>query len=168
MKRLLKKRWHHLPVGIITAVLLACLIAGSAFAAYTVWHQTFTVTVTEPIEVSVFHEPSASLDPGTGGIGLILHIHNTGGAPLPITVSWECNDIGDIVFAPNYGAGYCNADGAVFGPGTMTLGETFMIYQDGQIEAGKSCWVTVQFQHIAPSDCPAGAATIDVTVARGN
>ncbi|MBA7681556.1 hypothetical protein ES703_89896 [subsurface metagenome] len=33
MKKFLKKRWHSAPLGIITAVLVACLLAGGAFAA---------------------------------------------------------------------------------------------------------------------------------------
>ena len=40
MKRFLKKRWHHLPIGIVTAVLVACLVAGSAFAWYEVTNGT--------------------------------------------------------------------------------------------------------------------------------
>lgn len=51
MKRFLKKQWHHLPVGIITAVLLACLVAGGAFAAYGFWSATAEVTVDEPMTV---------------------------------------------------------------------------------------------------------------------
>lgn len=143
------------------------LMVGVVFASYNVWHKSYTVTVVEPIEVTVFHEPEAIVEPaGLGYRGLQLHIHNKGSRPLTITVSWTCNAIGDIVFS-SYGAGYCDENGAVFGKGTMTLGETFTIYEDGQIEAGKSCWVTIQFQQSVPADCPAGEAIIDVIVSRG-
>ena len=52
MRQFLKKRWYHLPVGIITAVLAVCLLAGSAFAAYQVWHKDLSATVVESIEVT--------------------------------------------------------------------------------------------------------------------
>ncbi|MBA7705592.1 hypothetical protein ES703_114424 [subsurface metagenome] len=52
MKRFFKKRWHHLPIGIITAVLLACLLAGSAFAAYNFFTFDAQVEVLEAIDVS--------------------------------------------------------------------------------------------------------------------
>ncbi len=45
--KLFKKRWHRLPVGIITAVLVACLIAGSAFAAILTENQTITQTISD-------------------------------------------------------------------------------------------------------------------------
>ncbi|GAI60353.1 unnamed protein product [marine sediment metagenome] len=50
--KLFKKRWHRLPVGIITAVLVACLIAGSAFAAYNFFTFDAQVEVLEAIDVS--------------------------------------------------------------------------------------------------------------------
>jgi len=53
MKRFLKKRWHHLPIGIVTAVLVVCLLAGSAFAAYTFFTATVKVGVEEPFAFGV-------------------------------------------------------------------------------------------------------------------
>ncbi|MBA7707314.1 hypothetical protein ES703_116184 [subsurface metagenome] len=46
--KLFKKRWHRLPIGILTVMLLACLVAGSAFAAFSPVTQTITQEITEP------------------------------------------------------------------------------------------------------------------------
>jgi len=51
MKRLLKKRWHSIPVGIITAVTLVCLLTGSVFAAYSFLGFTTEVSVDEPLKI---------------------------------------------------------------------------------------------------------------------
>ena len=53
MKRFLKKKWHRIPLGIITVTLLACLVAGSAFAAYGFWSATAEVTIDEPMTVTL-------------------------------------------------------------------------------------------------------------------
>lgn len=52
MSRFLKKRWRNIPVGIISAVLLVCLLVGGVLAAYTVWEGTAQVTVDECFTVS--------------------------------------------------------------------------------------------------------------------
>lgn len=52
MKSFLKKRWHHLPVSIITAILLVCLLAGGAFAAYPFFAGNAHVTVVEALTVT--------------------------------------------------------------------------------------------------------------------
>lgn len=49
MKGFFAKRWHKLPVGIISAMLLVCLLAGSAFAVYQFFTGSATVTVNEAI-----------------------------------------------------------------------------------------------------------------------
>ncbi len=51
MKRFLSKRWHRIPTGIITVILLACLVAGSAFAAYPFLGFTTDISVDEPLAV---------------------------------------------------------------------------------------------------------------------
>jgi len=53
MRKFLKKRWHSLPVGIISALLVVGLLTGGAFAAYGFLHATVDVTVDEAIVVSV-------------------------------------------------------------------------------------------------------------------
>ena len=53
MKSFLKKRWHHLPMGIVTAVLAVCLLAGGAFAAYNFFTATAEVKVGEPFTFGV-------------------------------------------------------------------------------------------------------------------
>ncbi len=49
MKRFFAKRWHGIPIAIISAVLLVCLLAGSAFAAYGFFKATVNVEVEEAI-----------------------------------------------------------------------------------------------------------------------
>ncbi len=49
MKGFLAKRWHGIPFGILTAALLVCLRAASAFAAYKFFTGSATVTVNEAI-----------------------------------------------------------------------------------------------------------------------
>ena len=46
-----KKKWHRIPVGILTAVMLVCLLAGSAFAAYGWLNFTTTIEVMEPLSI---------------------------------------------------------------------------------------------------------------------
>lgn len=65
MKSFLKKRWHHLPIGIISAVLVACLLAGSAFAWYQVTTGTADVTVDEAISYTVTAGGDGSFDTDT-------------------------------------------------------------------------------------------------------
>jgi len=48
MKSFFKRKWHCLPVGIITAVLLACLLAGSAFAGVLTQAQQNITQVIDP------------------------------------------------------------------------------------------------------------------------
>lgn len=53
MRRFLKKRWHSVPIGIITAILLVCLVGGGAFAAYDFFTGTVEVEVGEPFTFGV-------------------------------------------------------------------------------------------------------------------
>lgn len=91
MKRFLQKRWHHLPIGIVTAVLVACLLAGGAFAAYQTYTATLETIVDEPIEVLTTTAewtnpgPPEHMYAGDFYVGSWL-IHNKGSNPLTITV----------------------------------------------------------------------------------
>lgn len=49
MRQFLRKRWHGIPVALVSALLLVCLLAGSAFAAYTFLTVAATVEVQEAI-----------------------------------------------------------------------------------------------------------------------
>ena len=53
MKKFLKKRWRGIPVGIISAVLVVCLLAGGVLAVYNWWAGTAVVTVDEAITYHV-------------------------------------------------------------------------------------------------------------------
>ena len=99
MKRFLRKRWHSIPVGIITAILVVCLLAGGVFAAYTVWTRDADISVLESIEVLTAddiqldwpHQNALcflpeTIYPGQGTCEKYL-IHNTGPVPIKVTVT---------------------------------------------------------------------------------
>lgn len=107
MKSFLKRRWHHLPIGIITAVLLACLVAGSAFAAYSFYNGTVEVTVSEPMTVEPYYVSgdvtwdgdNYTVDLGPGEVvRLGWDVRNHGDVPLNVkpSVSPTTADRGNI------------------------------------------------------------------------
>ena len=55
MKGFLKKRWHSIPVGILSAVLAVCLIGGgvAAAAGYRFWSGGAEVTVQEALTIQM-------------------------------------------------------------------------------------------------------------------
>lgn len=53
MREFLKKRWHSIPVALVSAVLVLALVAGGAFAAYTFFTATVEVEVGEPFTFGV-------------------------------------------------------------------------------------------------------------------
>ena len=67
MRNFLKKRWHHIPVGIVSAFLALALVAGGALAAYNFLTATLSVEVEEAIAVGTWDtwdnlEPYGSVD----------------------------------------------------------------------------------------------------------
>ncbi len=108
MKRFLKKRWHSIPVALVSALLVIALVAGGAFAAYTVFTSTTEVTVLEPLEVTEIQasgefwdwrnpdEPTqtdieiyAGMDIGAAGYGGKYFIQNFSPQPVSVTVTVE-------------------------------------------------------------------------------
>jgi len=104
--KLFKKRWHRLPIGILTAVLVACLLAGSVFAAYQVFTSTTEVSVLEPLEVTEIQPPGtfwdwrnpdepiqtdieiyAGMDIGAAGYGGKYFVLNLSPQPVSVTVT---------------------------------------------------------------------------------
>jgi hypothetical protein len=51
MKRFLRWKYRSIPMGIVSAVLILCLLAGSAFAGYGFFNGSAEVTVVEPMTV---------------------------------------------------------------------------------------------------------------------
>ncbi len=52
MKGFFKKRWHGIPIGILSIILALMLVGGSIFAALTVFNGNAEVTVEEAITVT--------------------------------------------------------------------------------------------------------------------
>jgi hypothetical protein len=53
LKKLFAKRWHSIPVAVVSAIVLVCLLAGSAFAAYNFLSINATIGVEEPMVVTM-------------------------------------------------------------------------------------------------------------------
>lgn len=51
MKRFFGKRWHRIPVALVSVLLILALTAGGVFAAYPFFTSTATVTVVEAVAV---------------------------------------------------------------------------------------------------------------------
>jgi len=99
MKQFLKKRWHGIPVGIVSGVLALVLVAGGAFAAYNFAKVQVQVTVEEaivlgynwcdgdggddlaPYMVGGTVLPEIKLAPGTSGYDLDVTIQADEGPP---------------------------------------------------------------------------------------
>lgn len=66
MKRFLKKRWHSIPVALLSALLVLALAAGGVFAAYNFLDYTADVTVEEAIGVQfTTNDPDVTWDGNT-------------------------------------------------------------------------------------------------------
>jgi len=92
MKRFLKKKWHHLPLGIVTVILLACLVTGSAFAAYNFLSFTTEIFVDEPLTVEF------NLNGNYGGDS---NWHPLDGAGDELTIDGSAGDVFDIYLRIN-------------------------------------------------------------------
>lgn len=67
MKQFLKKRWHRIPVALVSAILVIALVAGGAFAAYPFLTANLEVEVEEAMVVAIWPawdnlEPYGSVD----------------------------------------------------------------------------------------------------------
>jgi len=170
MKSFLKKRWHAIPIGIITAVLLVCLVAGSAFAAYQVWEYNFKTTVDEPITVEVTEQLTNPMYPGLGTNSEYI-ITNIGSAPLSITATWPGQETGSVQCYATIR--YCDAEGNLLDPTAYITQvdydgtETFTLYTPDYAPSGKSNIAKVQLGVLVGADAPPGVYNFEVTVSRG-
>ena len=114
------KKWHGIPVAIVTAVLMVCLLAGSALAAYTFTGVKVDVAVDEPLQVQykldyVVHDtqsPSGRTDSSgwldatglgasipasfSAGDAMTLYLRMNNRANSELTVSTIITDAGDV------------------------------------------------------------------------
>ena len=167
MKSFLKKRWHHLPIGIVTAVLAVCLLAGSAFAAYQVWQYTFQTEVVEPITVEVTEELTNPMYPGLGTNSEYI-ITNTGPAGLSITATWPGQETGRIQCYATIR--YIDSEGASLEDIVRVDydgSETFTLYSAEYAPSGKSNIAKVQLGVLVGPDAPPGVYDFEVEVNRG-
>jgi len=167
MKRFLKKSWHNIPVGIITAVLLVCLVAGGAFAAYLVWEYTFQTTVAEPITVEVTEELTNPMYPGLGTSSEYI-ITNTGPAGLSVTATWPGQETGSVKCYAT--VRYIDSEGASLDDIVRVDydgSETFTLYAAGSAPSGKSNIAKVQLGVLVGADAEPGVYDFVVEVSRG-
>lgn len=167
MKRFLKKKWRGIPLGIITAVLLTCLLAGSAFAAYVVWQYTFQTEVIEPITVEVTENLTNPMYPGLGTNSEYI-ITNTGPAGLSVTAAWPGQETGPVKCYATIR--YIDSEGVslddivrVDYDGT----ETFTLYTPDYAPTGKSNIAKVQLGALVGADAAPGVYDFQVKVSRG-
>lgn len=181
MKRFLRKRWHNIPVGIITTVLVVCLLAGSVLA-YQVWTSNIEAEVLECIEVTIKEEADLTVYPNQGDCDKYL-IHNFGPAPVDVTVTMEVLDIDrteleglTIVYsnaAGEWGPLYGMAEIVINSEELQYLTYTFPlgIYDYAQAEEweegkGISSYASVLAGFKVRNDASPGPVNIKVTVER--
>jgi len=93
MRKFLKKRWHSIPIGVITAVFLVCALVGSVFAAYTFWSGTVDISVQECMTVSNLEGDSGDVVGGVWTVSMLpgetkvlyLRISNASSAGILVT-----------------------------------------------------------------------------------
>jgi len=81
MKRFLRKRWHSIPVALVSALLVLVLVAGSAFAAFNWLTIPITVEVKEPLAIEFnfdgqYEKPDSWLAPDQFDLDIIGHAGN--------------------------------------------------------------------------------------------
>jgi len=175
MKRFLKKRWHSIPVGIITAVLVLGLVAGSVFAAYTVLTGTATVTVDEAITAEFaifgiwypvedgFAMPLEPYYPGESDTGY-YKIYNKSSVPLNIVVDvtgvpdgWNITGDGNITWTDT---GWEKWQGLVTVPAATYTGV------HPNIELDEIGVIEFTLTMTVPTDAASGNFSMGFTIAR--
>lgn len=150
MRKLLKKRWHHIPVALIVALLVLVLATGGALAVYPFLSGQINLTVTEPITVSY--------DWPGDGVGY-----------LPLPDSFDISISGYAGDSETFDLKVCNAANTAIDVATVLGGSTGKItvtgLPGGSITA-ESCWtgaITVSIN----GDTPDGSYVITVVFTRG-
>lgn len=136
MKGFLKSKWHSIPVGIVSAVLILCLMAGSAFAAYTFLTATIELTIEEPMVVSFdwpddgegwlpVSDPFTFADWGVAGDSRTFEIkvENRANNPIDVTTALT-GDTGVVTFTGLPSGSIPAAVGAVLGSWTGSVTAT--------------------------------------------
>jgi len=112
MTKFFKKRWHSIPIGIISAVMLVVLLAGSVFAAYGFLSFTTEISVDEPLAVeynlwskysgdsewhSLGDDNSLTLERSAGdSFVMSLRITNNADNDLIVDTEMSCDPVGGL------------------------------------------------------------------------
>ena len=113
MKKFLKKRWHHIPVGIVSGLLALVLVAGGAFATYNWLNFNIEVGVKEPLTIEfntlgLYSDVDEWIPVGEGitlemwghagnDYNIQLRINNDSRNPLTVKTTFG-GDIGNLTF----------------------------------------------------------------------
>lgn len=149
MKSLFGRRWHRIPVALVSVLLALVLIAGGAFAAYRVFTSTPEITVLEALEVTEIQKPGwfwnwgtpevppvqqeiyPGMDIGAEGWGGKYFIHNLSSQPVQVTITVS-ESSGQTDW---YGLRGCYASTDYSGHDTCNYAEPIV-----DLDTGEPCW----------------------------
>lgn len=92
MKKLFKRTWLGIPLGVILSVLLTTAVVAAGFL---VWQYTFQTKVVEPITVEVTKELTNPMYPGLGTNSEYI-VTNSGPIGVSVTATWPGQDTGPV------------------------------------------------------------------------
>lgn len=114
MREFSRKRWHGIPIAIVSGVLALALVAGGALAAYNFLSFTTTITVDEPLKIeynlqgqyggdSNWHllgdDDSLTIEGSAGDtFDIDLQINNRANSPLTVNTVMTGN-VGQFTFS---------------------------------------------------------------------
>lgn len=104
MKSLFGKRWHRIPVVMVSVLLAVVLIAGGAIAAYDFWSATAKVDVVEAIAIGAGTWDNLAPYGSVDDVDIAIGEDGDGNPVLTITTAAE---------TPYVGEGFCPAESIV-------------------------------------------------------
>lgn len=180
-RRTVTKKVSLLGKAIPVWALIAVVCAGTVAASYLVWDYTFKTTVTEPITVEILEELPTSIDPGMGTCAKYL-IHNSGEAPLEITVKMSVNERTELegfsIVYSNEAGEYCplhgmpevviNTEDEQYTTYIFTIGTyDYVLGEDWEASKGMSSYAKIFAGFKVKQDAAPGPLDMYVQVFRG-